>query len=661
MRFNIRWSDVGIVSGLYLVGFVIVGGVYSYIMWSASRLVSEDAKHMSVTWGSHLASNLNDIDQILKGQSPSKDSLKMIGIARSVDQVYRVMMFDSLGNLKLVSDHLANVKSRNEYFSKDKMTSLVLEKGKPITILREEDFTGKKQVYAVSYVPVMRNGKVNGVIQVSVDETLKLGLYKKHLTSTAIVIIFLMIIVFSIPSAAYHVRTREKLKAEARVAFLAQHDNMTGLMNRNIFLEGLDEVLIEASKKDKKIAVHYIDVDRFKEINDTLGHDIGDKVIVEVAERLREISGDEDLICRPGGDEFVIAQTNIYCSIEAEVFADKIVNIMRKPFKMDYHDIASGVSIGIAMAPEDGVKGGTLLKRADLALYRVKTNGRDGFMRFEPEMDVELEARRKLENIIRNAAVDQTFVLNFQPLYKNGNENLIAFEALLRLPAGEDLEISPAVFVPIAEDMGLINEIGAWVIDKALSVAASWPDDIKVAINLSPLQFKNGDLVGIVREAIQNNGVVAGRVELEITEGLLLTDTEGVMEQLAELQALGVSIVMDDFGTGYSSLSYLWQFPFDKIKIDRSFISALENGDESAGDILETIVSLGHSLNMSVTAEGVETVAQAEFLKDLSCDNLQGFYFGRPMAEVDLAGKIINDFNQTLVDNEEDVLEVAEA
>jgi diguanylate cyclase (GGDEF)-like protein len=484
------------------------------------------------------------------------------------------------------------------------------------------------------YVDVAVPTAAGGALTIRFDQTAKRDLLWSEVKQASWVLACISIIAFLLPATAYYSQWRKNRAAKARIEYLAHHDGMTGVLNRASLLERLEEALA-SRRPEHQVAVHYVDLDRFKEVNDTLGHDVGDELLRQVAERLRGITRATDFVARFGGDEFAILQANLEVPAAAEALGKRVVEALRQPFAIRDHDIQVSASVGIATAPEHASTSGVLLKAADLALYNAKACGRDGFRIFNPDMDLELKARRKMESQIRNAAARGEFELHFQPIMGSRGGELKGFEALLRLPDGEGGFVSPTTFVPIAEEMGAISKIGSWVLKQACSKAVLWPDHLMVAVNLSPAQFSDGSIVDDVRSALSETGLLPSRLELEITEGLLLSSSAAILEQLVALKELGVSIAMDDFGTGYSSLAYLWKFPFDKIKIDRSFMEALDQNDPNIGSILKTIVSLGHSLEMKVTAEGVETGPQAAFLDDLSCDYVQGYLFGRPVTEVD--------------------------
>jgi diguanylate cyclase (GGDEF)-like protein len=391
-------------------------------------------------------------------------------------------------------------------------------------------------------------------------------------------------------------------------------------------------------------AVHFIDIDSFKEINDSLGHDGGDFVLKTVAERLRATARPDDVVARLGGDEFVLIQSRVEGKDDAAAFADRLASALTTPMRFKENEIMSTVSIGVALAPEFGDDPERLLKSADLALYKCKSDGRNCVRFFRPEMDAELLERVELERSIRNAVLTENFVLHYQPMFQISGRRLVGFEALIRLPAPDGTLIPPLVFIPVAEELRLIDKIGAWSLREACRTAKLWPKHLTVAVNLSPAQFAAGSVSAMVAAALEDAGLEPHRLELEITETLLLGNTETIMSELLTLKAMGVAIVMDDFGTGYSSLSYLWRFPFDKIKIDRSFMQGFESARRDAETVVKTIIGLGRELNMRVTVEGVETAKQASFLERAEGDQAQGFYFGRPVPAAEVAANILADF-----------------
>jgi diguanylate cyclase (GGDEF)-like protein/PAS domain S-box-containing protein len=435
-------------------------------------------------------------------------------------------------------------------------------------------------------------------------------------------------------------------QAQKQISHMAHHDALTGLSNRTQLVEKLNNALAVLPMRGGSIAVHFIDLDRFKNVNDTLGHDSGDFLLKTVAERLRAVSRVDDMVARLGGDEFVVVQTGVTGRNQVDDFARRLASAVTGPMKLGDSAITATVSVGVALAPADGANPERLLKCADLALYKAKADGRNCIRFFRAEMDTDLQARFKLEMTIRDAVLHDRFELHYQPIFEILERRLIGFEALLRMPAEDGTLIPPLVFIPVAENLRLIDRIGTWVLREACRAAAIWPENLTVAVNLSPAQFSTGSISDVVAVALKESGLAAHRLELEITETLLLGNSEAIMAELLTLKAMGVAIVMDDFGTGYSSLSYLWRFPFDKIKIDRCFMQGFDGSGRDVRTVVKTIIALGRELNMRVTVEGVETATQASFLDNIAGDQVQGFFFGRPIPAIDVGAYIIAEFSK---------------
>ena len=427
----------------------------------------------------------------------------------------------------------------------------------------------------------------------------------------------------------------ERKRAEARLAFLAQHDGLTGLPNRNLLRQQMDEILLHTRRSAEKVAVLVLGLDNFKSVNDTLGHGIGDKLLRGVAKRLRSTLREEDTLARLNSDEFAIVQTGMSRPEDAVLLARRLLEAIADPYLLDDHSVVIGATIGIAMAPSDGDESDKLLKNADMALSRAKTESRGTFAFFEAGMDAHAQRRRKIELDLRDAIQNDVLKPYYQPLIDLSSGRITCFEALVRWPHPERGMISPADFIPVAEETGLINSLGVLMLRRACMDAALWPDDVRVAVNLSPAQFRTSNLLLIAMDALKQSGLSPKRLELEITETLLLEKSEQVLASLHALRALGVRISMDDFGTGYSSLSYLRSFPFDKIKIDQSFVRDLD-ANRDAQAIIRSIASLGMGLGVTITAEGVETKAELSCLRAEGCHEGQGFLFSRarPNAEV---------------------------
>jgi diguanylate cyclase (GGDEF)-like protein/PAS domain S-box-containing protein len=420
-----------------------------------------------------------------------------------------------------------------------------------------------------------------------------------------------------------------EIEAERRAQYLALHDPLTELPNRELFAERLEQAVATVSRRGDVAAVVCVDLDRFKDVNDLLGHAAGDLLIKGCAERLQACVRETDTVARIGGDEFAIVQVGLDQPDGAQRLCRRVLETLAAPFDLNGHEVLVTASIGIALVPLDGSIPGRLLQSADIALYRAKDEGRNTFRFFEAGMDARLQARKALERDLRLALARNELELYYQPKVELGENGLSGVEALVRWHHPERGLVPPGEFIGVAEETGLIVALGEWVLRSACVQATGWPR-LQISVNISPVQFKQRDLVVLVRRALADSGLAPERLELEITEGVLLQNTDAAMTTLSQLKDLGVHIAMDDFGTGYSSLGYLQKFPFDKIKIDRSFVSALETRSD-ADVIVRAVVGLGHSLGMRTCAEGVETDAQLAFLKREGCDEVQGYYFGKPM------------------------------
>jgi diguanylate cyclase (GGDEF)-like protein len=416
----------------------------------------------------------------------------------------------------------------------------------------------------------------------------------------------------------------ERRQAEAKIIHMARHDALTNLPNRVLFKDKMEQAL----GRGHELAVMFLDLDRFKGVNDSLGHSVGDALLCAVTERLQRAMPDADTVARLGGDEFAIVQSNV-SPTDASELAARIIDALVEPFDLHGHQVIIGTSIGIAMAPADGNEPDQLLRNADMALYRAKADGRGTYHFFQSEMDAQMQERRKVELDLRKALLADQFELYYQPLVDVGSGEVSGFEALLRWNHPERGLVPPDEFIPVAEEIGLIVPLGDWVLKQACREAATWPGNLSIAVNLSAAQFRNPTLALSVVSALGQSGLAASRLELEITETVLLQDDRAVLDALHQFRDIGVRICMDDFGTGYSSLSYLRSFPFDKIKIDRSFIRELGNANDAVA-IVRAVLRLGSSLGMITTAEGVETEEQLEILKAEGCMQVQGYLFSRP-------------------------------
>ena len=630
-------SSVVLLAGIVGIGVTLKTTVDYLLYW--------DATASAESWARYVAENVADIEDIADGEQPSAESMKFFIRTQQIRNVFGFEIINLYGNVQLASDG-SKISSIGGAIH-DETAARVAKLDRPIIAVKEGIPPLRPRNYSEAYLPVVIDGRPRAVVVAYVDLTDQHDHFRSAFLIAAVALCLLSGAGVSIPTIAWHRRTKEKQRADQRIQFLARHDALTGLANRNLLIENMDMAFATLPLRGNSIAIHFIDLDHFKGINDSLGHDAGDFLLKTAAERLCAVTRLSDEVARFGGDEFVVLQSDVIDKEEAEKFALRLVAALAKPVQFNEHEINASVSLGFALAPADGSNSERLLKCADLALYQAKADGRNCVRGFLPEMDATLRARIELEKTIRNAVNHDNFELYYQPIFEIVDRRLIGFEALIRLRAEDGSLLPPLLFMPVAEELHLIDKIGAWVLREACRTAATWPKHLTVAVNVSVAQFEAGGISKIVAAALEETGLEPNRLELEITESLLLGDNESVMTELYTLKATGVRIVMDDFGTGYSSLSYLWRFPFDKIKIDQSFMLGLDRSGRDAETIVKTIIALGRELHMRVTVEGVETAKQVSFLDEVKGDQAQGFFFGRPVASFDVAAVILSDFQRS--------------
>ncbi len=631
---------------LALITIALLGARYTI-----DHLLHRDAVSTGHSWAKYIVNNLEDLETIAQGKAPSSASLSILDKARQIGNVYRYKIYDGDGNLMVYSDHRHLI----EYGS-DKLglhssaAALTMATGNPAIEIKEGGFY-HPSYYAEAYLPVEKNGRRIAVVSTNVDQTEKREHYRTLFAYATISIGLFTALAFGVPAIAWYQRAREKARADEEIHFLGRHDLQTQLPNRKYFFETLGMTLASLPANRTAVALHCIDLDRLKDINNSYGREAGDYVIRKVAERLRFVARSTDMAACFGSDSFAILQTNVTCSDAAEALARRILDEIAGTCHFDGKQVNISASIGTAIAPQHGSDVTRLLKCAELALDRAKNEGRNCARVFTPDMEERLTERMEVEQAIRDAISKESFELFFQPLVCLRKDRLVGFEALLRLPDGNGGYVPPSVFIPLAEEMGVIDVIGRWTIRRGCKIAALWPENLRLSVNLSPAQFLASRVSNMVEWALKDAGLAPNRLALEVTETMLLSDADAVLTELSRLKQLGVRIVMDDFGTGYSSLQYLWRFPFDAIKIDRSFIDGLGGKKQNMEKIVSTIVALGHTLNLKVTAEGVETEPQRDFLRKVDCDHVQGFFFGKPMPETELASAILTDFRKSLPEN----------
>ncbi len=485
--------------------------------------------------------------------------------------------------------------------------------------------------FAVLNIPLRFRDDARGTLIVYLDQSDQASVLTGYFSLIVAVTLILLAIGVATPVAFAWMRSQERRQAEEQVRYLQSHDALTGLANRRAFAESLADAMSRMKRDNTHIAVICLDIDKFKEINDATEHGGGDQVLREMAIRIKGTLRERDIIARLGADEFAIALVDITNLGDVMAFMNRLVGALRHPFQVGGKEILVTTSVGIALAPADGDTASTVLRHATIALSRAKGDGGQRMCFFEESMDKALQRRRTVEHELRLALGREEFEVVYQPQYDLVSEQQSGSEALIRWHHPVHGKIAPGHFISVAEETGLIVPIGEWVLRRACWDAVTWPGHLTVAVNLSPAQFRDSDIAETVAEILKETGLPAQRLELEITENLLINDTEEVLGKLNRLRDIGVAIAMDDFGTGYSSLSYLARFPFSKIKIDRQFIRNMTR-DPAMRAIVKTIIALGKSLDVTITAEGVEIPEQAEMLRKFGCRQVQGFLYGHPEA-----------------------------
>ena len=631
-----------------------VAGIVGLQTWTLRVLLLGDVRGASASWTRFISGKSEEFGRIAAGEAPSPETQQYVKGIETSTRIFRYSVYDVDGVERYRFDHPSKSTTGDQRSSLPDPAALVaINTGARIidTKVGGSADDAPFQYFGAAYLPVFAPaGKVNAVVKVFVDQTGTRAQFLRVLTISAGGVTLLIALAFSLPALAWHRGEQAKRRAADRLRYLSEHDALSGLPNRACLVETAQR-LLDAGGQRHPLAVLKIDIDRFSDLSSWLGVTAGDQVIRVVAERLRAVvaPGDNgDLAARFVSDEFGVLHCGGGSRASAMVLAERIGRVLAHPFVVNGRQVRLSVCIGVALAPADGDTAERLLKSAHLALARAKT-GRGGRVQFfTPDLDAEMEARRVVEQTVAHAFAHGGFVVHYQPICSLATGRLVAFEALARLPTEDGGMIQPGVFVPAIERMGLINQLGAWMLTAACTAAASWPEHLSVAVNLSALQFASPGVADVVASALKGSGLAPHRLQVEITETALLGDRETVMAELTCLKRLGARIVMDDFGTGYSSLSYLWRFPFDKIKIDGSFMTALEGPGAPAEQVMRAVTALGHSLGMAVCVEGVETHLQAASALKIGCDEVQGFHFGRPIPATELPALILADFRRSL-------------
>ncbi|WP_299506777.1 bifunctional diguanylate cyclase/phosphodiesterase [uncultured Roseobacter sp.] len=605
---------------------VISGGILLATRVSVDQAVKRESIDKAMHYAQYMASRVSDLEGLIATANPDEEQIAIIKEIRKLGDVFRFKLFDAEGRLVLISDD-DSIRGVNTAASEaDPEPLQVAETQQPIIdVFDGSAKPDRPDFYAEAYIALLNaEAQTYGVVEVYVDQTATREYLRDSFKAFGISLAAFCVFLFGAPYAGYQIQRSLTERSRKDAEFLARYDPLTGLINRREFVDQANSLLADG----KLSAVCFVDADKFKAINDVHGHAAGDRYLTHIAEIMRNNTRPGDLVSRFGGDEFVIG----FKDINLNGVTRRIRAILTKAAEDFHHNdsvILASISVGVA-ACDDEKSLDALLSHADTALYHAKANGKNTFSIYGDEMGEDLRKRNALEERLRCAISKKEFNIHYQPLVDGRTKEVLGYEALLRLEDDEGADIPPSIFIPIAEELGLITEIGTWVIRTATQDIARTTENHSVAINLSAAQFSDGDLPEIVRDALDQSRLTPQRLELEITESLLLEDDPKVEFQIDAIKEMGVSIAMDDFGTGFSSLSYLWKFGFDRLKIDRSFIAALECDPVRSREIIETILMLGDRLGMRTTAEGIETEDQSDLLSALGCDMLQGYLFGHP-------------------------------
>ncbi len=636
---------------LWTMASAVVAVMAVGLTWqAATHMLEHELRTMAAYWASHLIDSVADLDGVMKTGSISPQSMEGLRAAGSLGAVLRYQLFSDDGRSIYASD----TRARRTEFSAlgesadDRPPSLrrVLTSDRAIVTLKEGAGTSDlPAVYGQIYLPIVTGQGVRGVAEIEIDQTDKAAHYRREFVVFATGLSLLILFAMALPMAMVWRKTKQRELAERKLHDMAHRDPLTRLANRTDFRERLAQALGGIGRDDRVVPLFWLDLDRFKTINDALGHPIGDALLCQVATRLRRSLQEHDAVARLGGDEFAILLADCADRRQAAALAQRLIDLLALPFNIDGHHVVIGVSIGIVFTRLDGDQVDDLLKKADIALYHAKDAGRSTYRFFQPDMEARSQVRHVLEEDLRRALDTSQIRLHYQPQVALDSGQIVGFEALLRWHHPRYGHMPPAEVIALAEETGLIVPLGFWALKRACTDASTWPDGIRVSVNISAVQFRHTNLVDVVSEALSVSNLPPDRLDLEITESIVMEDSKETLAKLRKLRRLGVHLSMDDFGTGYSSLNRLRHLPFDRLKVDRSFVNELAgNRDDIA--IVHAIVTLGRSLGMQIIAEGVETDAQLAHLRLENCDIAQGFFFGRPVPASEI-GRQLARYNRT--------------
>ncbi|MGC3938891.1 putative bifunctional diguanylate cyclase/phosphodiesterase [Roseobacter sp. EG26] len=632
---------------LVLVAFTgaITLGVHLLIDWAVGETINKQAEMDAMNWAEEFNTRSTGSGSILSDGALTAGQQSVIDSAINFGNVYAFIVYDAEGRAVYSNDYGLFDMSGNQPVN-DTALNVVTSGQSSIDVVQKESPNGTVNVFVDALVLIKDpSGAAIGAVQLYLDKSEAAAFYTKFLDWIGLLLPILSAIIYLVPSIAFIMKREQAYTRTKRVNHLSRFDALTGALNRHT-MSSECKARFADREKSKVIGVFFMDVDKFKNINDSNGHEFGDAYLKHIASILINNVRGTDLVGRMGGDEFVIAFPDATAELLTSI-GERILEEASKPFEYKGTTIQGSISIGSHLA-DVTESGPEALHAADLALYHAKTNGRNNMQFYFHELDTAMIRRCAVEARMREALQNDEFDIHFQPLSNPADASIVGFEALLRLNDAQGTPISPTEFIPIAEETGMIQAIGIQTLERAIVAAKSWPDHIFLSVNLSPAQFQRGDLVSEIEDVLTRQDFPASRLELEVTESLLMADEERVSAQLVGLKRIGISIAMDDFGTGYSSLGYLWKYDFDKLKIDRVFLEGFEFDSTKYREIIETIVTLGHKMGMQVTIEGVESHDHTEMLRELDCDQYQGFLFGKPMpAEKALEAVTVGQLGKT--------------
>lgn len=598
---------------------------------SLSALGEGEAEAISNEWVDQLVAQLPDIDSLAQGRNPTETEFRIIKLMEQFGNVYRFSIFSPDGTRALASGSDFGIQNKSMFWTKsdDKAKQVAKDQKIEIKTVENSKAVGHPERYTRVLSPVLRNGKTAAVLEVYIDDTKRLRFLQKYAVAIAVVTGLFAVLAFTLPGLALYRHAVKSAEVSDDLKYLACHDAMTGLINRATFDTSLTEVMRNASPSHPAGLIR-IDLDKFKSINDCHGHDVGDQVLIETAQRLSKSVSDRELVARIGGDEFAVIVKGLSSRLQLGRIGRRIVKELKQPVQIGNLTLPMGGSVGLTMIPEDANNVEDAMKRSDVALYRAKALGRTRAVFFREKLNEDYERRRAMEFDLKKALANNEFELHYQPIVDCNSRQIKSFEALLRWNSPERGMVPPLDFIPLAEETGLIEDIGEWVVRTAISDARQWPESVHVSVNVSAHQMRSFRIYDTVKDALQENELSGSRLAIEVTESAVLEDANRALEILEKLHGLGVRLAIDDFGTGYSSLTYLHKFPFDNVKIDRTFIKSFFE-DDSSEEIVRAVVDLGANLGKHTIAEGVETETQAEALLKMNCASMQGFLISKPV------------------------------